>query len=64
MGYVHSYYQVKSVPNDQWLLLTTQVANVFLLTQNRHIPGYLDPMVLCTAEGMANIHCLNPAIYS
>ncbi|MGK3111696.1 hypothetical protein [Candidatus Pantoea formicae] len=51
MGYVHSYYQVKSVPNGQWLLLTTQVANVFLLTQKRHIPGYLDPMVLCTSDG-------------
>ena len=51
MGYVHSYHQVKSVPNDQWLLLTTMVANVFLLAQNRYVPGFLDPMVICTADG-------------
>jgi hypothetical protein len=50
MGYVHSY-QVKSVPNDQWLLLTTMVANVFLLAQNRYLPGFFDPMVICTAYG-------------
>ncbi|ELS4492819.1 TPA: hypothetical protein QIT95_005617 [Klebsiella michiganensis] len=51
MGYVHSYHQVKSVPNDQWLLLTTMVANVFLLTQYRFVPGFSDRMVICTADG-------------
>ena len=43
MGYVHSYHQVKSVPNDQWLLLTTMVANVFLLAQRRYAPGFFRP---------------------
>ncbi len=32
MGYVHSYHQVDSVHHYMWLLLTTQVANIFLFT--------------------------------
>jgi hypothetical protein len=51
MGYVHSYHQVKSVSNDQWLLLTTMVANVFSLAQNRYVSGFSDPMVIYTADG-------------
>lgn len=51
MGYIHFYRQLKSVPNDQWLLFTTQVAIVFLLIQNRHVPGHIDPLVLCTHDG-------------
>ena len=51
MGYVRSYHQVKSVPNDQRLLLTTMVANVFSLAQNRYVPSFSDPMVIYTADG-------------
>lgn len=51
MGYIHFYRQLKSVPNDQWLLFTTQVAIVFLLIQNRHVPGHIHPLVLCTHDG-------------
>ncbi|UYV56935.1 hypothetical protein [Pantoea dispersa] len=57
MGYVHSYHQVKSVPNDQWLLLTTMVANVFLLAQNRYVPGFLTQWSFALLT--ANIRYLN-----
>lgn len=51
MGYCHCYNQLKSVPDDQWLLFTIQLADVFLIIQNRHVLGYRKPLVLCTSDG-------------
>lgn len=51
MGHCHCYTQLKTVPDDQWLLFTVQLSNVFLIIQNRHVPGYKQPLVLCTSDG-------------
>lgn len=59
MGYCHCYTQLKSVPNDHWLLLTVQLSNVFLIIQNRHAPGYKQSLLLCTSDGRHSL--LQPA---
>lgn len=51
MGYCHCFTQLKSVPDDQWLLFTVQLSNVFSIIQNRLVPGHKPPLVLCTCDG-------------
>jgi len=57
MGYTHYFKQVKPVTNQQWMLLTAQVANVYLLVQGREP---LDRKLwICDYAGDAVLHDCN-----
>jgi len=49
MGYTHYFKQLKPVADQQWTLFTAQVANVFLLIQNRDVLG--QETVICDSTG-------------